>query len=118
VSTEVRVFFGIGAFVVVIGVVYWFASYEDAGTTLLGAAAAFSLATGGWLWLRQRRPPPGDDHAAEEYFPHTSLWPFWIGVAGFFLANGLIVGSWFLVPGVILLLVGVVGYAAQSRSRA
>ena len=65
-----------------IAVVYWFVSYEDAGTTMLVAAAGFSLFTGGWLWLRERRPPAADDEPAEEYFPHTSIWPFGIGVAG------------------------------------
>ncbi len=61
--------------------------------------------------------PEAEDDAPPPWAPHASLWPFWIGVSGFFLVNGLILGSWFLVPGVILLLVGVVGYAAQSRSR-
>lgn len=119
-STSARFFFGIGAFIAVAGVVYWFGSYEGAGTTMLAAAAGLALFCAAYLWLQVRRADPDEDAGEGEpagWAPHASVWPFWIGVAGFFLTNGLIVGSWFLVPGVILLLAGVVGYAAQTRAR-
>ncbi len=113
-------FGGIGAFMAVITAVYWFGSYEDAGTALLVGSMLLALFSGGWLWLHTRGLTDDGDADAEDpgpWFPHASIWPFWMGVAAFLVVNGLIVGSWFLVPGAIVLAIGVAGYAAQSRSR-
>ena len=60
-------------------------------------------------WWTKREPEP--------WSPPSSVWPFGIGVASFFVVNGLILGSWFLVPGGLLLVATVIGYAAQSRNR-
>jgi predicted membrane channel-forming protein YqfA (hemolysin III family) len=120
VKVPARFFLGMGAFIAASAAVYWLTSYEDAGTTMLAVAASFGLFCAVYLWRQSRRAEDADDGAdapPEPWFPHSSVWPFAIGVAGFFLANGLIIGSWFLVPGVILLVGGVVGYAAESRSR-
>lgn len=120
-STETRVFLGIGVFVVAMAGLYWFTSYEDAGTTMLVLAAGLSLLTGTYLWRqgRGRGVPPDEagEGEPEPWFPPSSVWPFGIGVASFFVVNGLIVGSWFLVPGGLLLVATVVGYAVQSRNR-
>ena len=46
------------ALVVVIGAIYWFTSYEDAGTTMLVASSLLGLLAGGYLLLQSRRFPP------------------------------------------------------------
>ncbi len=121
VLVQSRVFLGIGTIVTVMAVIYLATAYESAGSVMLVLAAALSFVCGGYLLfhLRQSDKPKGDlehgDHA--QYLPHASIWPFWIGVAAFLLTNGLILGTWFLVPGALLMLAGMVGFVAQSRAR-
>lgn len=113
-----RVFAGIGAFVAVIGLVYWFTAYEEAGTAMLGLAAALSLWCGAYLWLRLRSPADEPRAvAAEPFLPHSSPWPFAIGVGAFLLANGLLVGGWFFLPGAAVLALGIGGFVRESRAR-
>ena len=54
----------------------------------------------------------------EEWLPHASIWPFWIGLGAAFAAGGLAMSPWLVVPGVFVLLIGVVGWSRQSRYRA
>ena len=55
-----QMFLGVAAFIAVIDVVYWFVSYERAGTTMLTLAAGLAALCGGWLFdpgpPRSRRP--------------------------------------------------------------
>lgn len=118
---EAAVFVGIAAFFAGIGTLYWFTSYEDAGTTMLGLAACLALFIGLYLAFTARRVTThaGDagSEDAEPYLPHASAWPFFIGVAALVAANGLALGLFALVPGVIALGAALVGYAGQSRRR-
>ena len=113
-----KMFSGIAVFMAVIGIVYWFASYEPAGTVMLGLAAALAGLSG--LYLRIASGPSEHDHARDEehYLPDSSLWPFGIGVGALLAANGAIVGFAFAIPGVVLLMFALVGFVAQSRRRA
>ena len=114
-----RVFLAVGAFVLVIAAVYWATAYEEAGTALLVLAAALSLWCGAYLWLAQRSPAdePGLVSEEEAFLPHSSPWPFLVGVGAFLLANGLIVGGWFGLPGAVVLAAGVGGFVRQTRAR-
>ena len=40
-------YLGVTAFFVVVGTIYWFTSYEDAGTTMLAASSLLGLLAGG-----------------------------------------------------------------------
>ncbi|MGH9184649.1 MAG: aa3-type cytochrome oxidase subunit IV [Acidimicrobiales bacterium] len=113
-----QVFGGISAFLVVVTGVYWFTSYEDAGSVMLLLAAALAGLTATYLRVQERKlatSEPAAEHG--EYQPHASVWPLGIGVAGFLMANGLILGVLFLVPGLLVLAASVVGFAAQTRRR-
>lgn len=97
---------------------------DRAGQMMLGVTSLFGLFVGGFLWVRRRelRRRDGeeagpDDAAEEQYLPHSSVWPFLVGVAGFLVANGLLLGTWFLVPGVMVMVAGLVGFARQSLRR-
>ncbi|MGH9176989.1 MAG: aa3-type cytochrome oxidase subunit IV, partial [Acidimicrobiales bacterium] len=61
-KTESYVFLGIAAFFAVITAVYWFASYEHAGSTMLLVTVGLGLMPGLWLlwWARRMAPRPED----------------------------------------------------------
>jgi hypothetical protein len=139
-AVPLRVFLVIGGFVLVMGTIYWVASYEESGIVLLLLAAALALWVGIYLWLLQRRAGPetieatqaaGEVLAAEgrampgtgigpgheHYLPHASVWPFAIGLGAATLANGLVLGLWVIVPGVALMALGIGGFVRQTRRR-
>lgn len=111
-----RTFAAVGAFVAVLAAIYWFTSYEEAGTALLVLASALSLWSAAYL-RRHGASPPDDDEAETAYLPHESVWPFVIGLGVFLALNGLLVGGWFFVPGVAVLALGLAGWLRQSRAR-
>jgi len=116
-----RIFLGIAAFVALIGAIYWFMTYEDAGTTLLALTSGLAAFFGGYLLLQDRKRPPAAaaaDAEAEHYLPDSSLWPFGIGVGVFLAFNGLILGLPWTLPGVVLVATSIGGFARQSRHRA
>jgi hypothetical protein len=120
-----RVLLGVGLFVAVLAAIYWATAYEEAGTTLLVLAAALVLWPAAYLWLRARERDreagdergPEVDHEVEEYLPHSSPWPFAIGVGAFLALNGVLAGGWFFFPGAVVLLAGIAGFIRQSRLR-
>ncbi|HZM29117.1 MAG TPA: cytochrome c oxidase subunit 4 [Acidimicrobiales bacterium] len=134
-----RVFGAIGAFVLLMAVIYWVASYEASGIVLLLLASGLSLWIGTYLWLLQRResaatvearaagealaaegaalPGAGVDAHHDHYLPHSSVWPFAIGLGAATLANGLVLGLWVIVPGAVLMALGLGGFVRQTRRR-
>jgi hypothetical protein len=117
-----RIFLGLAGFIALLGVIYWFVSYEDAGTTLLALAAGLALLCGGYLFVQERKiaARPATSAAAvgeEQYLPHSSVWPFGIGFGFFLAANGLILGPAWTLPGAFLVATSVGGFVLQSRHR-
>jgi hypothetical protein len=112
-----RIFTAIGVLVAVIGGIYWFTAYEDAGTTMLVVAAVLALWCGVFLWLQYRRRGDMSESAAPHYLPHASVWPFAIGLGAALVLNGFVLGIWVIVPGAMLLALGIVGFIRQSRRR-
>src|SRR5258706_128250 len=90
-AVQARVFLGVAAFMALIGVVYWFASYEPAGTTMLALAATLVGMCGVYLQIRYEHAAT-EPHDDEYYLPHASIWPFGVGVGALLAVNGLIVG--------------------------
>ena len=114
-----RIFLGLAAFIAVIGAIYWFVSYEDAGTTLLALAAGLALMCGGYLFVQDRKEIPATSPEDEpQYLPHESVWPFGIGLGVFMAFNGLILGPAWAVPGAVVGATSLGGFGAQSRRRA
>lgn len=126
-----RVFLSVGAFVLVLGAIYWGTAYEESGTVMLIVAAVLSLWIGAYLWLRTRSPaaepleaPSGGEATAlrqpdeaAHYLPHASVWPFTIGLGAATVANGLVLGVWLIVPGAALMVLGIAGFVRQTRRR-
>ena len=112
-----RAYLGLGALIGLMTILYWFTSYESAGTAMLLLAAGLALSIGLYLARAARGTTT---HAGDEtapYLPHASAWPFFVGVAALVTLNGLALGLWALVPGAIGLAGALVGYAGQSRRR-
>jgi hypothetical protein len=119
---------GVTAFFVVIGALYWFTSYEDAGTTMLVATSLLGLLAGGYLFIQSRKYPPRPEDRPDatleegagpvDEFPAPSIWPFVFGLGATVFATGFIFGVWVILPGAAILGLGVVGMIVQSRRRA
>lgn len=120
---EAWIFLGVGAAVLVLFAVYAATSGEEAGTTMLLLTAGLGALAGGYLLFQSRRTPDpaavgGNRQVPEEaYLPHASIWPLGVGAGLVVMANGLALGAWALVPGAMLLVASVWGYARQSRRR-
>jgi hypothetical protein len=120
-----RVFLAVGAFVLVVGAIYWGTAYEESGTVMLIVAGLLSLWISAYLWLRARTPltEPREELAEERrgevphYLPHASVWPFAIGLGAATLGNGLVLGMWLIVPGGLLMVLGIAGFIRQTRRR-
>ena len=116
-----RVFLAVGAFVALLALVYWFTAYEEAGTALLALAAGLSLWCAAYLWLQRRprhdRPPASAATPPVGYLPPASAWPFAIGLGAATVLNGMVLGTWVIVPGVAILALGVGGFVRQTRRR-
>jgi hypothetical protein len=117
-------------FVGALALIYWFTSYEDAGTTLLALGAAMYALLAGYLSLQRRHlddrrprpedvedPPPAEPETPVGFFPAASVWPAAIGLGAVVAGLGLVFGYWFFVIAVILLLGAIVGYAVEAQAR-
>lgn len=125
--TEIRVVLASAIFVGGLAVIYWFTSYEDAGTTLLAVSSIAYLMLCGYLYLQARRLRPGDRPEDAEnpegpgpaeigYFPAASVWPASLALGAVLVALGLVFGFWFLVLAAIFLVGGVIGYAVEASA--
>jgi hypothetical protein len=125
--TESRIFLGVTSFFVVIGTLYWFLSYEDAGAVMLAASACLGLLAGGYLFLQSRRYPlrPEDREEATvaegagpvDEFPTSSIWPIGIAFGSTMLATGLVFGLAVVLLGGGLFLISSIGMVLESRGR-
>ncbi len=122
-SEEVRFFLRIAAYTAFIATVYWFVSYEPAGTVLLlfllAAAGTFGLvvlshveaargvASSGMV----RRALGFDDptpsaseplQIQEDLYPTATLWPLGVASGVTLAALGLIYGAWLWIPGLAM----------------
>jgi hypothetical protein len=140
VAEEVRFFLRTAIYTLTITVIYWFVSYEIAGSTLLltlGLAAIFFVVVG-IVMIRQAgkhalpedtRPAKGLRHLVgfdekageassplaleEDLIPSSSIWPLVTAVAAFLLGLGLIYGGWMWGPATVLAIVALWGWVTQ-----
>ena len=143
-AEEVRFFLRTSLYTIGITVVYWFLSYEIAGSVLLlslGLSAIFFVVAGIVMIRHTRREvvPDGtesgnpikrfvgfDEEASEtitpplgfedEAIPTSSIWPFLTAVAALLMGLGLIFGAWLWAPGVMLATVALWGWVTQLQS--
>jgi hypothetical protein len=119
--------FGIGLFFGAVGLIYWFTSYEDAGSFMLFGSFLLGMLPGSYYYYWHRRmrarPRTEDDPDATvaegagviSSFPSSSIWPFVLGMAAFLIVLSLVFGIWLLFPGIGLVITALVGVTAESR---
>ena len=123
--TEGLVFAGTAAFFAVITTLYWFTSYEEAGSTMLLLTVGLGLMPGVWLlwWSRRMAPRPEDREDADiaegagtvGAFPGPTAWPATLALGAVLAANGIAFGIWPAVPGFVLLVVAASGAILSGR---
>jgi cytochrome c oxidase subunit IV len=116
---------GIGVFFGIIGVVYWFTSYENAGFLMLMGSMLLGLLPGSYYlwWSYKMKPQPDDDPNAEmadgagtiETFPGSSIWPFVLGMGAMFTVLTFVFGLWLAPIGGALILSAAIGGTMESR---
>jgi hypothetical protein len=109
----------------VIAGVYWFTSYEEAGTVLLLLTAGLGAIPGAWLiWGARRTPPRLEDQEDAEAsagagvvgtFPESSVWPLVFAIGISLAGVGFVFGVWFALPGLPLAVAAVAGGIAEGR---
>jgi hypothetical protein len=124
--SEVSVFLGVTAFFIVIGIVYWFTSYEEAGSIMLAASALMGLVAGGSIWLLSRhsvsRAEDRSDATIAEgagpvgVFATSSVWPFAVGLSAAVFASGFAFGVWLVIVGGAGLVLSIFGYVLEARN--
>ncbi len=122
-AVQWRMFAGFAVAVAVFAAVYWYASYDYAGTVLLALASGLSTVTAAYLWWQHRfgHVPSPDARGAggpeTPYLPHASIWPFGVGVGAFLALNGLVLGVGYAVPGIVVVGASIIGFVSQTRRR-
>lgn len=129
-KTLVRVYVGLFGLIVPFTVVYGIGTSEPAGNVLFAAflAALAFLAVHAWRIVRRYADPtPWPEDRAEGAvtdpdaigvvgdFPARSVWPLSIAGGATLLALGLAFNGWIALPGLLLLLTAVVGFALETR---
>jgi uncharacterized membrane protein HdeD (DUF308 family) len=125
VRVEAIILLFLGVFFGIVGIVYWFTSYEDAGTMMLAGTSALGFLPGAYyfFWHRRmgQRVEDREDASIEEgagdinSFPSTSIWPFVMGMGAFLTLISLVFGIWLIFPGITLIITALVGVTAESR---
>lgn len=139
-SEEFRFFLRIAGYTALIAVIYWFVSYEEAGsallvgvfvsavTFLLVVRSSISSVTGTGEEARvldRLRATIGFREAAglveqpleleEDVFPTGSIWPLALTLGVTLIALGLLYGPWLWTPGLVVATISGAAWLTQLR---
>jgi cytochrome c oxidase subunit IV len=124
-KVESRFLVGVAAFFTAVAILYWFTSYEDAGSVMLVFSALLGFLPGTYLlwWSRRMTPRPEDRDEATiaegegniGAFPDNSIWPLVLGGGIASIALALVFGVWSAVLGGALVVSAVMGVVLESR---
>jgi len=115
----------VAAFGFVVGTIYWFSSYEAAGTVLLLGMGLCGAVIAAYLFLRARRATPAEDDPNADHadaggapigrFSAGSLWPILMGIGVATGIEGFIYGRWLIIIGALMFGWATVGLMQESR---
>ena len=124
-EVEAYVFLGTAAFFAAVCGLYWFTSYEHAGSVMLLLTAFLGILPGAYLfwWGRNMKPRPEDSDLATladgagsiGAFPSSSIWPFVFGMGSGFTALAFVFGAWPGILGAAAMGATLIGYTVESR---
>jgi len=126
---EALVFLGTALFFAIILGVYWFTSYEHAGSVMLFMTVFLGIVPGSylfwWGWSRggnmPARPEDSDEAELEDgagtvgAFPSSSIWPFCMGISAAVVCLALVFGAWLGVLGGAGVVATLIGYTLETR---
>ena len=122
---QALVFVATGLFLALIGAIYWFTSYEPAGTVLLVLGLGLGVIPGAFLLKRTASAPalaedrpdadPGDGAGPLGTFPASSVWPVVFAGGAALTGIGLVFGAWAALPGLLAIVTAFVGATLESR---
>ena len=123
-KVEARLFSGIGAFLLVVGLIYLFISGEYTGATLLLVTSGLGGIVGYYLWFTARRlddlrPEDRLDADIEDgagelgFFPPHSWWPVTMAAGAALVVLGTIFGLWLTVTGAVVTLYAISGFVME-----
>jgi Cytochrome c oxidase subunit IV len=117
---------GLGAFGLAIGTIYWFVSYEVAGSVLLWVFGLMPLIVASWIGRRLREgattpaaDDPGSDPGDEAgevlgSFPTGSAWPLFLALALLATGAAVVYGAILVPLGVGLVAFTILGWMRES----
>ena len=121
-----RVFAITAAFFLVVDVVYWFVSYEIAGTMMFGLWCVTLLFASLFLAAASKQgAPDGDDpdlrpqdRAGQPIgvFSHGSGWPLVLAAGLTVGLTGLVYGAWLLIPGALVTTAALIGLMRETAA--
>ena len=120
-----RVFLFSAVFLLASATIYWFVSYEVAGTILLTGTGLATLIMAGYAWLKARTSTayaedrgdadPGEGEGEPiASFTMDSPWPLVFGIGVAVVAGGLVFGLPLLIVGAIVIVIAAVGLMRES----
>jgi len=125
VKLEGVVFLVIAGFFLLIATVYWFVSYEPAGTIMLFMTSGLGALPGAYLvWKARNHPPRLEDRTDATIaegagrigsFPESSVWPLALAAGLSLVGLGFVFGIWMALPGGVLVLVAIIGAIQEGR---
>jgi hypothetical protein len=114
---EARVFLRTALYALGVALVYWFVSYEVAGTVMLAVLGIAAASLTMMLPTGRSRPAQmarglvtlGDDddpalEIEETPLPVLSLQPLFVAMGAVTVALGLVFGAWLWLPGILIVL--------------
>lgn len=114
-----------GVFGLVMAVIYWFLSYEPAGTICLLLMGIAPIVMGSYIHFhRPEGPIPEDEKEVDPEeaeglevgnFSGGSIWPLVLGIGCVIGLEGFIYGKWLVVFGLLLFGWAIVGLMQESH---
>ncbi len=115
----------IGIFFAIMGIAYWFLSYEDSGFLMLIGSTGLGVFPGLYYlwWSRHMKPRAEDDPNASvaaaagivDSFPVSSIWPFIFGMGAMLATLTFVFGLWLAPMSATLILIAAIGFTVESR---
>lgn len=121
-----RIFTVSAVFFFVVDLVYWFVSYEIAGTIMFGLWGVTLVFMAFFLEVAARQGAPAGDDPSQRpaeragepigVFSRGSAWPVVLAAGLTVGLAGLIYGTWLLIPGTVVTIAALLGLMRETAA--